>query len=505
MKNGLFAVINIGASAFRMHISEYANGHEKLLEYLVKPLSLGRDTFSKGYISLENVYKSTKILESFKNKIDEYRIGKNYCAVCTSGVREAQNRYFFLDHAKIHTGLDIKILNSYEEIYIKFLGIKHNIEQFSAYEEKGLLFANISSGNIALSIHKGEKIIFSASLPYGSLRVNEIFKDVSVLKKYKAYEQYIYNMFYTIRSSLPFKLNLFYIISSGSSIDLLTDIIKSKRDCLKRKTLEELYHRLRTKNSNEIVKELGIRSSDAEVLLPVLIIYLNMMDFAGKDRIYFSKYSFPYILSLYYTSNIRDRGYNKRLRNTFYYIGDRYGFDRSHAKIVSSFSLKLFDSLKQMHLLKLKERLLLEGSAILHDIGYFIDAEHHEEHSYYITKSLNYPGLSKGDINIIAIINFMHREVPGRDYDTLISSLPVEKRLLVFKLASLLRVADSLDSSHMQLIKDFTVTVDVDSIIIKARTLKHPFLEHLAFDKKSKMFIETFGVKIFLETKILYE
>ena len=52
MKNKHFAIINIGASAFRMIISEYVEGKEKTLEYLVKPLSLGRATFTKGYISL---------------------------------------------------------------------------------------------------------------------------------------------------------------------------------------------------------------------------------------------------------------------------------------------------------------------------------------------------------------------------------------------------------------------------------------------------------------------
>lgn len=42
MKNGIFAAINIGASAFRMHISEYVNGEERTLEYLIKPFKIGR-------------------------------------------------------------------------------------------------------------------------------------------------------------------------------------------------------------------------------------------------------------------------------------------------------------------------------------------------------------------------------------------------------------------------------------------------------------------------------
>ncbi len=63
MKNGIFAAINIGASAFRMHVSEYVDGEERILEYLIKPFRLGKDTFSKGYIALENVYLATEILK----------------------------------------------------------------------------------------------------------------------------------------------------------------------------------------------------------------------------------------------------------------------------------------------------------------------------------------------------------------------------------------------------------------------------------------------------------
>jgi len=79
MKNGLFAVINVGASAIRMQISEFVEGKERILEYLVNPLRLGRDTFSKGFITLESLNKAVGIMTKFADKLTEYDIWKNYC------------------------------------------------------------------------------------------------------------------------------------------------------------------------------------------------------------------------------------------------------------------------------------------------------------------------------------------------------------------------------------------------------------------------------------------
>ena len=88
-----------------------------------KSLPLGKDTFSHGYISLDNIYKSVKILEGFAKKLDEYDLWKSYKALCTSGVREALNKYFFIDYIKNNTGIELEILEPSDEIYLKYLGL----------------------------------------------------------------------------------------------------------------------------------------------------------------------------------------------------------------------------------------------------------------------------------------------------------------------------------------------------------------------------------------------
>ena len=51
MKTYLYGIINIGASAFRMAVSEVGKGYIKEIDYLLKPLRLGVDTFSPIFLN----------------------------------------------------------------------------------------------------------------------------------------------------------------------------------------------------------------------------------------------------------------------------------------------------------------------------------------------------------------------------------------------------------------------------------------------------------------------
>ncbi|WP_022851798.1 HD domain-containing protein [Limisalsivibrio acetivorans] len=505
MKNGLFASINIGASAFRMIICEYRDGEERVLETLVKPLGLGKDTFTKGYITLDNVYKATRIMQNFRNKLDEFGIKKNYKCVCTSGVREARNRYFLIDHIFQKTGIKLDVVDPSEEVYVKYIGVKNDIPDFDKYERKGVIFANISSGNVSLNIIKDGVSIFSGTLPYGSLRLREIFKHIPIHSRHKAYRQYVKTMFTTISSSLGGDMSIKYIVCSGSSVNTLLSIFKPEDNFFMRKQLEELYEQVKDKPSQENMMDLGIRMNEAKVLVPMLEMYLRLLSYVKSDRLRFSRLTFPHIMTRYYSKSVNDTGFNTRLRKTLYFMGERFNFDKLHAKTVAGFATKLFDSLSELHNMGNKERILLEAGAILHDIGYFIDAKMHHEHSYYIANALDMPGFSKDQVTIVAFLVLMHRNEPEQSLGKRFSYLDIDTQLIIRKLESMLRIADALDTSHMQLIIDFDVQVANNRILISARTKKVPYLEKITFEQKKELFIETFGIPIELETRILYE
>jgi len=505
MKNGVFAAINIGASAFRMHISEYVEGEERVLEYLIKPFRLGKDTFSKGYISLENVYLATEILKKFKEKLDEYNVKKNYKAVCTSGVREAVNRAFFIDHIRHETGIELEIIEPANEIYIKYVGVKNDIEDFGEYEKDGVLIANISSGNVALAVLKDEQNIYSGALPYGSLRLRRIFGEIPRISRYKAYEQYVKKMCYSVDTSIGKGNQLKHFVSACSSLNMLISILKPKKNLFRKAELVQLYESIKQVPRDNIMNSLGIRKEEASVLLPTLVTYLTLMEYVGTNTVEFTRQSFPHTLSLYYAKNIRDKGFVGRVRNTIYGLGRRFNMDEKHAQTTVRFAMQLFEKLRPIHSLGRREKLMLEAASILSDVGNYIGSKKHNQHSYYLIQSIEIPGLEREFVKIVSYLALMHNGDVESWFENKYNYFPMEKQLLIKKLVSILRIADAMDASHMNLIDDFDVDILHGKIVVRAKCKKTPFLEKLAFEEKGQIFMDTFGIPIEMDTRILYD
>ena len=494
MKNGTFAVINIGASAFRMQINEFINGESRMLEYLIKSLPIGKDTFNKRYISLEAVRESAKIINSFMTKARDYHTSK-VVAVATSGLREAVNRDFFIDYIHKNTGVMINILDPYEELFIRYTAFINEIEDIDEIEKKGVIFANVSSGNVAITINSKKSIVYAEALPFGSLRLNEIFKHLDEKQKIKAFKNYVYNMLAEAKRIL-LKEQPKVVFFTGSTVTILRSIFDPKKSEINLKDLKKLLEIVSHMDTDTISSTYGLRYNEAEILKAVLVTYLGIMEISGQDKFHFSKTTFPHKLLLYYSKSYKKMNLTKYLESTLIYQGWKYNFDKNHAIAVKKHTKRLFNELKEIHNLPTKCLNLLEIAAITHDFGYFINPNNHEYNSYYILKSMHLPGISESDMNMVALTALMHRGKDVEDYTAFFDLIKPEDLFLLKKMVALLRVGDSLDAGHKQSVKSFKVVKSTDMIKLDVEITDYIFLEEMSLQKKSKLFENVFGVKI---------
>ena len=503
MKTYLYGIINIGASAFRMAVSEVSSKGIKEIDYLIKPLRLGVDTFSQGYISLERVKQATEILKGFHNKLVEYGI-KEYKAVCTSGVREALNKDFFIDYVKIHTGIDIIILEPSEEVYIKYLAAKFSVANFEKMEKQGVVFANIASGNVTLSVSKGDNVLYSGALPYGSLRLRQMFRHIAPSKRHRAFDQYAENMVSTVAGTIN-NTKIKNLVGSGSSINMMLRIFKPNDDFILRDDLEKLYNRIRAYTKQDIVEELSLRDDEAEVLVPTLCTYIHLLKYTGADRFHFSPVDFPSTLTHFYTVMLKYNDYQKRIKQTILLFGERFNINTAHAKRVSKFAKKLFNEFMDLHSLDKSKFDILETAALLYQVGEYIDPRNVTYNSYYIIKSINIPGWSSKDIQLTAcVINSMGINKTN-DEKIEVANLSSTERLIVNKLACILRMAYALDAGKSSIIDDIEIIDNDNMILINAQVKKEPFIELFTFDKIKHTFEETFGIPIDIRTSMIYD
>ena len=178
----------------------------------------------------------------------------------------------------------------------------------------------------------------------------------------------------------------------------------------------------------------------------------------------------------------------------------KFNTDMKHAQQVADLSDMLFDNLKETLGLKKGDLLYLLLAAYLHDVGMFVYNRAHHKHSEYIISNLNLFRLSSEEIKIIACSGRYHRKGTPSEMHFLYNSLPKDKQVLVQKLSSILRIANSLDRSHKQKVKKLEIKFNRTQDITMTVFVPGNFLlEKIDFQEKKGMFEEISGNKINLK------
>ncbi len=133
-------------------------------------------------------------------------------------------------------------------------------------------------------------------------------------------------------------------------------------------------------------------------------------------------------------------------------LAERCNYYSEHGQQVARLALALFDQTRSIHAMTDREREWLEYASLMHDLGAHISYARHHRHSYYLIKNGDLRGFRPDEIEVMALVARYHRRgTPKRSHDEY-AQLPAGLRRTVKLLASILRVAESLDRSHSQVI-----------------------------------------------------
>ena len=158
--------------------------------------------------------------------------------------------------------------------------------------------------------------------------------------------------------------------------------------------------------------------------------------------------------------------------------------------------MQIFDTMKKYHGLGPKERLLLQIAAILHTCGKYISILRSSENSYRIIMSTEIIGLSHKERNLVAnIVRYVITDFAGFDELAAKEDIEEESYLKIAKLVAILRVANALDRSHKQKIREMKASLKGSQLVLTVDTDEDMTLERGLFPDKAEFFEEVFGIR----------
>jgi len=180
-------------------------------------------------------------------------------------------------------------------------------------------------------------------------------------------------------------------------------------------------------------------------------------------------------------------------------LGERCNYFAQHAAQVSRLAVSMFDQTRGVHGLKDREREWLEYAALLHDVGVHISYDKHHRHSYYLIKHGDLRGFDPQEIEVIGLIARYHRRASPKKGHPGYGELPSDLRKAVKVLSSIVRLAEGLDRSHVQVLDSITLANRGDDYLMQLRTNGDAELELWAAGRHVEPLEDTLGKPVRFE------
>ena len=504
-----FAAIDVGSYELSMKIFEISR-KEKLreIDHVRHRIELGTETYTTGKLSRERVDELCRVLGEFANIMKAYQVS-DYQAYGTSAVREMINRTVVLEQIKLRTGIHVDVLNNSEQRFLDYKSIASKGELFNSLISSGTAIIDIGGGSIQVSLFDKGSLVTTQNMRVGILRIREHLSQLKL--KSSQYREIIEEL---LSGQIEVFEKLYLKGKKIENIIVVDEYISSALGKKDRGLLEnyidsEVYTAFAEEIHGHSLSEVGKRLQVPEESMFLLYIssvmvlkFLRTMEaarlwipgvtlcdgiayeYAEKNKILFTNHDFE--------KDIIDCTQN---------ISKRYMGSKKRGETLEKIALTIFDSMKKVHGLGKRERLLLRLAALLHDCGKYITMTNVGEASYEIVMSTEIIGLSHMERETVAnIVRYNYREFVYFDARGE-SGLDKQSYLVMAKLTAILRAATGLDRSHKEKFRNIVAALREGQLVLTVDTTNDITLEKGLFSASADFFEEIFDIRPVIKRK----
>jgi exopolyphosphatase/guanosine-5'-triphosphate,3'-diphosphate pyrophosphatase len=413
----------------------------------------------------------------------------------------------FVDRVRQETGFILTIVEGIEENRLMYLAVRFALKNdLSQFRRVSSMIIEVGGGSTEIMLLRKGKMVAAHSLRLGTILIGQHSRlSPDALQSQGRYlRENVRNTSEFLNAEMELGHVKVFVIAGSDARFLATRIGKELNDdcwIIERDAFIQFVDKIRNYSPEECVQNLQVPYSDSEGFVHGNLVYKLFLERTSAVQVVV-----PFV-------SIREgllidlaRGVDPELQEDFYSqiiasavnLGRKYRFDEAHNLHVALLCNILFDALVREHGMNRRERVMLEVAATLHDIGMFIRGSGHQKHGQYIVANSEIFGLHRDELDIIANVIRYHRSDPPSQADIDYIALQREERILVLKMASILRLADALDRGHSQRILDIRVERRNETIVFHSEGDFDVGSERMGLEEKGDLFQDVFGYKVIL-------
>jgi exopolyphosphatase/guanosine-5'-triphosphate,3'-diphosphate pyrophosphatase len=505
------AAIDIGTNSIHMVVVQVkADFSFEVVDREKEMVRLGAGGLGGRALSPSTVAAALETLTRFKQLADSRQV-EEVLAVATSAVREARNGGEFLAAVEERTGIRPRVIAGAEEARLIHKAAVYGVDASSGTT----VVVDIGGGSMEVTLGTATDVHLARSFPLGAIRLTDRFVSSDPLSR--ADERRLVKHVRGQVGEFAQQLNAAgfsrVIATSGTSLSL-GEVALAGRRLFDGNTIHharvsaKALHRARKQvvdlDMQRRLRLPGLDSRRADLIVAGAVLLDTVVRLLDAEEVTLSDLALREGLILDYIDRNRKRiatieRYPDIRRRSVVELGERCRWYRDHSEHVARLALSLFDQTRGVHQQGDRAREWLEYAGLLHDIGGHISYEDHHKHSYYLIRHGGLRGFEPEEVQAIALMAQYHRRGRPRKSNHALSSLPAAARRAVRVGAALLRVAESLDRSHGQVVDQVELRPAGDRFRLGLRTHGPAELERWAAGRQAAPLEKLLGKTVVFE------
>jgi len=509
-ENRRIAAIDIGTNSVHMIVADVKpNGKFSILGRDKDVVRLGEGVSDMKRLSPAAMERGLAAISRFALIAEQH--GASVRAVAPSAVREAHNRDEFGNQVRSAAGVQVEVVDGYEEARLIYLGI---LQALPVYHKLTLL-VDIGGGSTEFLVGRAGAVHYANSLKLGSVRLTNRFFPKGTLRPRDVQDCRAWLKGELAPVQRMIKRHEIEI-AAGSSGTILNIGSMAAAAAGDRPQIDEGNRVITRKELRKVVDTvLGVSTAERRKSVPGLdparvdiipagvLILEQIFETLNLKQITTSRYALREGILLDTMQKIEGRDHAAAhlgdiRRSSVTHLAESCRCETRHAAAVARYALDIFDGTRSMHMLGNPERETLEAASILHDIGYHISHSLHHQHSYYIIRHAELLGFTEGEKEIIANVARYHRKSHPRLKHENFARLDANDRKTVQALAAILRIADGLDRRHRGIFQRIECETTGSETVFRLRNIRNSdfSIEIWGAERRKQLFEEIFRTSV---------